>query len=258
MPRKMNKRNSKPKVSFEKRVVSVLNAQAETKQKIVPIFNNTPVTGNGLNGGATPGGAISLNILEVLALSQGTNQEERNGNSISNASLTLRGFVESSNYQSSTNPNQFPYECHLVFFKNKGGVANESNLVSPLQQFKSLPGNLLSPVDGTVMNSLYPYNKDLYTIKKVKIFKLKGSPFFQTATGSYSQPYNDGLSTQYRRFKINIPIKKVLKYSDNGTSPNNDWLSVGCFIILGDGSVYNNGQTKANISMDAVLRFDDF
>lgn len=166
MPRKMNKRTSKPKVSFEKRVVSVLNAQAETKQKIVPIFNNANIYGNGLNGGAAAGGASNPNILGQIALSQGTNQEERNGNSISNASLTLRGFVESSNYNATTNANQFPYECHVVFFKNKGGVANESNLNFPFQQLKSLPGNIMSPVDGTVMNSLYPYNKDLYTIKK--------------------------------------------------------------------------------------------
>ncbi len=256
MPQKRNRKSTKPKISFEKRVVSVLNAQAETKQKVVSLFNNTPILGNGLNGANANGGLYALNILSSMLLANGTNQEERNGNSISNASLTFRGFVESANYNSTTNPNQFPYECHLVFFKNKGGELNESAV--PFQKLKSQPGNLNAPVDGTVMNSLYPYNKDLYTIKKVKIFKLKGSPFFQTASGTYTQPYNDGLSTQYRRFKINIAIKKMLKYNDGGTTPTNDWLSVGCFIILGDGSTYTSSQVKANISMDAVLRYDDF
>lgn len=252
MPRKMNKRSTKPKVTFEKKVISVIRSQAETKQKSISVFNNTNIYGNGLNGGNANGGAQMNNILSAIALANGTSQDTRCGNSISNCSLSLRGFVESSNYDATTNPGISPYECHIVFFKNKAG-ADEPGATTNYQNLKSLPGNLLGPVDGTVMNSLYPYNKDLYTIKKVKIIKLKGAPFNVT-----SGIYNDGNSVQYKRFRVNIPIKKVLKYQDNATLPTNEWLSVGCFIILGDGSLYSGTQVKANISMDATIRFDDF
>jgi len=257
MARKMNKRNTKPKVSFEKKVISVIRSQAETKQKTISVFNNTNIYGNGLNGGNTNGGAQMNNILEGLALTNGDTQDTRNGNSISNCSLSLRGFVESNGYDTTTNPDIMPYECHIVFFKNKAG-ADEPGATTNFQNFKSLPGNLLGPVDGSIMNSLYPYNKDLYTIKKVKVIKLKGAPYAAQNSNTQLSAYNDGNSVQYKRFRVNIPIKKVLKYQDNATLPTNDWLSVGCFIIIGSGSIYTGTQTKAAISMDATLRFDDF
>ena len=166
------KAKAKPKMSFNERVRKVIHGEAETKEKVVNIFNSSNINGVGLDA-TNPAQIMGLtqnNILEVLGIQQGTEQEQREGNKIEDCRLRLRGFIQTMPH-STGNTSTYPYEVHMVFFKNKKAISNVNN------QLKQLPNNLTGGVDGTIQNSLYPYNKDMYIIRKVRVFKLRPLQF---------------------------------------------------------------------------------
>lgn len=261
MPRSTKPRNTKrAKMTFDKKVLQVIRKQAETKMKVVTIFDNSAIQGAGLqpalSGGA--GGLFNSNILGQMALAQGTEQEQRVGNQVSNCRITLRGFVDANAYNATTNTSSNPFEVHMVIFKSKDNYQTDGDLDGiKLQKLKSLPSNSLGPVDGSVKSTIYPYNKDLYIIKKVRIFRLKANP--QDSNPNQVNPQVNGSWDQrYRRFKMDIPISKTLKYVDGvSNTPTNDWFSIGWFIVDGGANTIAQNQVRAHVSMDAVLKFED-
>jgi hypothetical protein len=237
-------RKGNKKVSFEKRVLSVVHRQAETKQKVISIYNNTSITGSGFPSG----GLQVINLPSLLGIVQGVEQEQRNGNEINNCKVRVRGLIESLNYNQTTNNNLFNYEVHMVVFKKKDDPNNNA------QALKQLPNNTTGPCDGSLMNTMYPYNKDGYIIKKVKVFRM--SPFLFSVPDSpqLAQP-NTYL---FKRFVMDIPISKKWKYTDGLGAPSNEWTSIGIYVVNSDGTI-NTGQTaRAQITMDATIRYDDF
>jgi len=259
MPRKGKSKTAsrkpiKPKQSFNQRVRKVLAADSETKMKIVNVFNESQIIGTGLADDPFAGqtGLTDTNILQTLAIAQGSEQEERQGNKISSCRLTLRGVIQGNEYNSSTNTNNYPYEVHMVFYKEKKSIYNDRfNL-------KSLPNNATGEVSGTLMNSVYPYNKDRYIIRKVRVFRLR--PLGEISTGSLNSYVNNQWSNApaFHRFVETIDIHKELRYNDNDITPANDWCAVSFFVINGDGQLSRpNNDSRATVTMDAVLRFKD-
>ncbi len=260
MPRKAKARTNKPKapkMSFNERVRKVIHGEAETKEKVVNVFNQSFCYGVGLDTTpATDQGLTQNNILSTLAVAQGPEQEEREGNKIQDCRLRVRGVITSRefNNQPSTptlpaNSSYYPYEVHMVFFKLKKDIANSND------SLKVLPNNNTGIVDGTLMNSVYPYNKDRYIIRKVRVFRMR-----PLATALSTPPnLNTQLSNAkpYHRFQETIDIHKELKYNDQATQPANDWIGVSFFVINGDGSVLDSKESRCQITMDAVLRYKD-
>jgi hypothetical protein len=240
-----------PKMSFNERVRKVIKGEAETKEKVVNVFNQSNINGCGLDTTTTPDmGLTQPNLLDVLNIQQGSEQEEREGNKINDCRLRLRGFIQSNEY-SETNTSTYPYEVHMVFFKEKKQIANDNS------QLKQLPNNQTVIVDGTVLNSLYPYNKDKYIIRKVRVFKMRPLNSGISSTSSAllnSQQSND---PAYRRFVETIDIHKELKFNDQSNVPANDWCGVSFFVINGDNTALPETQVRAKVSMDAVLRYKD-
>jgi len=247
---KTKKPTSKPKMSFNERVKKVMHGEAETKQKIVNVFSDSNINNVGLDPTTnTASGLIQNNILDVLNIEQGTEQEQREGNKIEDCKLRVRGFVRSVQYNANTNTSEQPFEVHMVFFKEKQSIGNNTD------QLKSLPDNLTGIVDGTIMNSLYPYNKDKFIIRKIKVFRLRPQWYAVNAPASL---VNSQLSNApiFHRFVETIDIHKTLKYNDGSNIPTNDWVGVALFVINGDGEVLAD-QVRATASMDAVLRYKD-
>jgi hypothetical protein len=83
-------------------------------------------------------------------------------------------------YNADSNFDPYPFELHMVLYKYK-----QSNVYAD-NTLKIYPGNTTGPIDSTIINSLYPYNRDQYQIKKVKIFKLKSASV--AITGGISNP----------------------------------------------------------------------
>lgn len=251
MAPKRVKAKAKPKMSFNERVRKVIKGEAETKEKVVNIFNQSAIHGVGLDATTSPeNGLTQSNILDVLSITQGSEQEEREGNKIQDCRLRLRGFIQSQTF-SATNNSVYPFEVHMVFFKEKKSILNDNS------QLKQLPNNNTGIVDGTVLNSLYPYNKDKYIIRKVRVFKMRPLNSGISATSSALLNSQQSNAPAYRRFVETIDIHKELKYNDQSNVPANDWCGVSFFVINGDNSALANTQIRALCSMDAVLRYKD-
>jgi len=256
MPRVKGAKNkpkaaAKPKMSFNDRVRRVIHGEAETKEKVVNIFSQSNIHGVGLDATVSPAnGLTQSNILQVLAIGQGENQEEREGNKIQDCRLRLRGFIQSKEY-SATNTSTYPYEVHMVFFKEKKSIGNDNT------QLKQLPNNNTGIVDGTIINSLYPFNKDKYIIRKVRVFKMRPLNSGISSTSSALLNSQQSNKPAYRRFVETIDIHKELKFNDQSSVPDNDWIGVSFYVINGDGQALPSTQVRALCSMDAVLRYKD-
>lgn len=242
-PRRKYARKPKAKMTFEKRVMNIVHKQAETKQKVINLFNNSNIQGSGLSSG---NGVQVANILSSMSVAQGLEQEQRQGNEISNCKLRLRGLLESLPVSAETNPSYYNYEIHMVVFKKKDDPTN-SNLF-----LKTAPGNITTTCDGTLINTMYPYNKDLYVIKRTRVFRMQPvSP----ENSSLAQPD----TYIFRRFYVDIPISKKLKYNDSLTDPTNDWVSIGFYVVNADGTTQaGTSVVRAQLTMDAMLTYDDF
>ena len=250
---KAKTRPAAPKLSFNERVRKVIHGEAETKEKVVNIFDNSSIYGSGLDATnpAQIKGLTQTNLLGVIGIAQGTEQEQREGNKIQDCRLRVRGFIQSQAYDSN-NTSDYPYEVHMVFFKQKKNIAN-SNI-----ELKQLPNNATGAVDGTIQNTLYPFNKDMYIIRKVRVFKLRPLAHLRNDAG-----ITTALNTQqsnapaFIRFVETIDIHKELKFNDGEDTPTNDWCGVSLFVINGDGIVLDFTQVRAKAYMDAVLRYKD-
>ena len=250
MAKRTAKRATK-KMSFNERVRSVIRGSAETKEKVVNVFNESPINGCGLALLSPIQGVTQPNLLDTLDIEQGTEQEQREGNKIENCKLTVRGFIHSKP-SSTTNDSLVPYEVHMVFYKQKKSIDNSNT------DLKILPNNNTGHVDGTLMNSVYPYNKDKYIIRKVRVFKLR--PLMKAnnvAADSQIVNAQNSNAPMFHRFHETIDIHKDLKYNDQSNVPANDWVGVSLFVINGDGTVLDRAQVRASVTMDAVLRYKD-
>ncbi len=226
---KAKTRPAKPRMSFNERVRKVIHGEAETKEKVVNIFNSSNINGVGLDA-TNPLQIMGLtqnNILEVIGIAQGTEQEQREGNKIQDCKLRLRGFIQTMEY-SEGNTSTLPFEVHMVYFKLKKNVGNGNG------ELKQLPNNQTGIVDGTIQNSLYPYNKDSYIIRKVRVFKLRPLNSGISATSSALLNSQQSNAPAFVRFVETIDIHKELKYNDGETTPTNDWCGVSFFVINGD------------------------
>jgi len=244
--------------AFNKRVLAVVNRNTETKMKIINVFDDTTIHGFGLatSPGITPTvpGAYDTNILSTLTLTQGMDQESRIGNEVGNCKLRLRGFIHSNEYNLTTNTSYMPYEVHMLVYKKKKDIAND------FANIKSLPNNSVGEIDHTIINSVYPFNKDSYIIKKHRVFKMRPLNSNSPGTGgiSYNSQYSN--APAFRRFQIDINIANKLMFADKLNVPSNDWVGVAFYVVNGDGTALFNGtnwQNRCKVSMDAVLTYKD-
>jgi hypothetical protein len=239
------------RTNFNKRVLQVINRNSETKMKIVEIFSDQDITGFGMKtvGGATQG-VSNRNILSTIALAQGTEQEQRIGNEVGSCKLRLRGYVQSNVY-SNSNASLLPFEVHMVVYKRKKSIDNTFDII------KSLPSNTTGEIDNTIMNTLMPFNKDSYIIKKHRVFRMR-PPAANTGTNTINAVQSD--DPMFRRFQQDINISNTLKYSDQLEVPSNDWVGVLFYVINGDGGIWDGTGTspqRAKVNMQAVLTYKD-
>lgn len=260
-PRKtITKARKTTKSAFNKRVLAVVNRNSETKMKIIEVFNNQDIHGFGLATATgispTVPGATNVNILDTMALAQGTEQEQRIGNEVSNCKLRLRGYVFSKAYDANMNSSTLPYEIHMVVYKRKKDYLN------PFNNIKSLPNNSVGEIDHTIINSVYPFNKDSFIIKKHRVFRMRplmAAPSTTSPSNTNSQQSN---APMFQRFQCDININNKLMYADKVNTPANEWVGVLFYVLNGDGSALYDPQNtvwqnRCKVSMDAVLTYKD-
>lgn len=242
-------------MSFNERVRKVIKGEAETKSKVVTIFSTSVINGSGVNSitpGATTVGLTQPNLLETLAIAQGDDNEQREGNKIENCKLRVRGVISSRPYDETTNPNKLPFEVHMVAYKLKSDINND------VLQLKTLPGDTTGIVNGSLINTMYPYNKDKYIFRKLKVFRLRPLPqSVQPAADNVLINAQTSNAPMFHRFVETIDIHKDLKYNSGSTTPANDWCGITFFVINADGSTNSANQSRAQVTMDALLTYKD-
>ena len=247
----------KPKMTLEKKIKAITLKEQETKLKVFPIFDNQAVLAVGLNNAGTKG-LLLKNILgpTTFSMSQGTNQQERIGNSINNCQLNLRGFLHSMPTHASTNVSNYPFEVHVIVYKTKQGSSGDPDSI--LNNTNNTNVNII----GNASSTLLPWNRKGYIIKNHKTFRLKANPISAISTipnvvGIENPTFNGPQASFFRRFNFNVNIAKALTFDDTGTSPMNEWCSVGVYVINGDGSTLLGTQQRAKITISATLKYKD-
>ena len=58
---------------------------------------------------------------------------------------------------------------------------------------------------------------------------------------------------------MSIPTPKKLMYNDGDISnvPNNDWCSVSAWVVNGNGILLPISQVRAQLNLNAILRYTD-
>jgi hypothetical protein len=256
------------KTNFNTRVLSVINRNIETKQKVINIYENAQIYGCGLLRPADASivadpGLFRDNILADLHLQRGATQEQMLGNKIENCKLTIRGFVKSNEWHVDHNNSTLPFEVHMLAFKRKKSMDNHIDII------KQLPGNQTGPIDASIINSVYPFNKDSYVIKCHRVFRLRPLRLIShtsgvPAAGDVAINSQQSNAPMFQRFYQTIPISKMLNYSDGITAPSNDWLGLAFYVVNADGTLLTYGagagkayQYRSAITLDAVLTWKD-
>lgn len=238
-------------MSFNKRVLAVVNKGRERKNKVYNLMVDLPARGSGLTVTGQGHQGLVADIMALSAIDQGITQEQRIGNKIGNVKLNIRGFVRSSPFNQTSNPFTVPFEVHILVYKNK--LDHQGDFT----QLKNDINGTSGQVTGDAMNSLRPWNRDLYIIKKHLTLKLNAQPEIAAATPAVLINPQSGFNPVMRRFSIDIPVAKNWIYNDGGNIPVNDWCHVAAYVMNADGQVFNNTQSRCLVSMDAYLSYED-
>ena len=227
----------------------------ERKQKTITFPTaSTKGTGYETTDAATPVVIRGIHISNVFAhctLNRGDDQDEFTGNKISNVKLTFSGVAVSLPYNATTNNSTAPMEVWFVFYKNKAGVMAKGNP----NGLKSYPNNTKGKIK-EIFTSTYPWNREEYTIKGVKKFKLRARP---KEMGDEDTVVNSQTSNAptFRRFSYQLPVAKMLKYGDSDDMPSNDFLSMGIYIMDGYGEPLDPAQQRCKIYGSYYFSYTD-
>lgn len=252
-PRKV----ARPKMTLEKRIQAITLKDQEQKVKVYQIFNDQSPVGVGLNNAVTKG-LLCGNALgnAFFSMQQGTNQQQRIGNEIHDCKLQLKGFIHSLPTVNPSNVSAFPFEVHVLVYKNKNDPLGNPDEI--LQD----GNNANIPINGDDSSTLLPWNRKGYTIKKHRVFRMKANPIIAVSTlanaiGVENPTYNGPNAQFFSRFNFDVPIKDKLLFDDAGLFPNNDWFAIGVYVVNGDGTTLDRTQIRTKLSCSATLRYKD-
>jgi len=253
------KRRAARKV-FARRVNAVVTKKLEKKTRFVPWCNQQLIWGNGLStvGIATQNGHLIPNLFD-FTISQDVTDAGRVGNEVLTRSCTLRGFIRSEQHNNATNNSTMPFEVHMILYRKKNDILN----ADPSTIKQGLANNSVA-IDGTAINSLYPWNRDLYTIYTHKVWKMRALPVASTVVTTQTQDavvFNPGTGAcdnpAFRRFSVKCPCPKKLKFTDGVYKPVNAHLACGFWVVDGSGQQLATSQKRASVYMDLVYTYSD-
>lgn len=208
------RRNRKPKVSFEKRVLKVVRRTREIKTKTFKFSQFTlgnPVTGNFVS--------------EILGqIRQGDSSDERVGNSINLLSCELRGII---NYQQPGSTPPVAAFVRLMILRQKN-INSANDIVLDPTLFKS--NQLLendSAYVGSVLDHLTKINKDAFTSKKQIKMRIINNTNYQGNSDAVG-----ALNSKFYQYTMRFGQGKKINYDEDISNSANNFpyffLPVAC------------------------------
>lgn len=237
MPRKpSNKRAYRPRVSKKGKVSKpiksyiqrALSRNQESKettsfglnQSILTVANSTPT---------------AINLLPTPA--QGTGDSERIGNEIEVKKLIVTGFVNMTAYDATNNPTApAPLLVKMWVVSAKNINTNTFSNTSASSSFFQV-SNSSTGFQATIRDQLLPVNPDLFTVHRVKTFKIGfgSTSAYAPATGTSAYFDNSPMIKQFT-FDCSKYVSK-LKYDEGQTWATNKNMFLVTTVTRADGTV---------------------
>lgn len=234
-----------PRMSFAKKVQSVINKNAENKQ----IYNNAFIS---FNSGINSAGDIQ----QVVAnLGNGTGDYQRIGDQIRGQQLQVKGWMAMTlSYVSSASAARIGVRVMIVQPKNYGSLteisANTGNWLGHLLK----KGGTTTGFSGAVSDLQSPINSDAITKYYDKVFYLN-LPYAQTAVGEVSTVG----STRFFSFTKNLRNKLIKYDSSVGSGLTSTQFNpvLLCGYVHLDGSAADVVNTQVQLNYDSMMQFQD-
>jgi len=276
---------ARPTRPFKTKVLRVLRTQNELKHRTIVLtqwlehlppappvtYEAAPIWGGGLASRnpdfiGTEGNGLSWhNLMHAFPIQQGTWQQQRVGNAINPKSFVLSGYITTNVYHNTDNKCVLPFEVHFVAWRTKDDPLGNTNTML------SAPTNMNVPIDGSATRSLYPWNKDQYTIIKHRVWRFKPPSRVQTVEADLeadpqtiqtiaNPTAGSSNNPSFQRFRIKMPLKKKLTFNDGVGGNNvcrNEWFGCGFYTIDGNGAVISTAQSRASVYMAGTLFYTD-
>lgn len=147
-----------------------------------------------------------------LSIAQGTGQGARVGNSIRTHSLIYEGVLYPNQYNATYNPTPIPQEVMFLLISRKDTGDTLLTQLSALYQVGSATAN----PDGTLMDIIRDFNRDLYNVHYKRVFKIGAAENVGTGAVPGFQNYASNDFAYNRKFKMDLTkyIDKVVKFND--------------------------------------------
>jgi len=266
MRKPMVKRMYKRPATFAKKVQAVMNKSAETKS-IQFFMDNLPVSSYDV--GVYGVGTNQMNQLPlspdgaITPIAQGTNAQQRIGNSIKLSKVTVRGIISPRAYQATASDTAPANTAPIPFlFKMWVGYQRDTELneVEPsLPAFFQL-GNTTENPTGTLMDTFRKVNTEKYVIVATRTFKVGyGNISFTSGAGQTNQAYNNNDFKLNQKFSLDVTKHciKTLKFNDSNNTPKNRSLYWWFEAVDATGSEIATGNFPAEISFELDIQYKD-
>lgn len=257
----------KQRVSNIKQIVKTVmkkNAELKIAQQI-DLADNIDVTGTGLlyDGVANLRGWSSgpSNVNGIIpAVTAGTGEASRIGNSITPKSLTLKYFLQAlpttdaSFVGGNTNPFKgVPFRARVIVYRHRYAL-DDFGQTNILQN-----GNSTVSFGSGIDNFFRPYNKDEYQIVYSKSVKLAACKHVSGAGGTTittENVPNGSLSFYYG--KATLPLPKTLRYNDGSSIPTNQSYFLAVCLCNDDSTPDSAGAyRRLRLNAETQLTFYD-
>ena len=143
-----------------------------------------------------------------LSIPQGTGQGARVGNSVRTHSLIYEGVLFPNQYNATFNPTLFRRRLCFCFLSRKD---TGDTLLTTLTGLYQTGSTTVNP-DGTLMDIIRDFNRDLYNIHYKRVFKIGAAENLGTGAVPAFQNYASNDFAYNRKFKMDLTkyIDKVV------------------------------------------------
>lgn len=237
MPRKpSNKRSYRPRVSKKGKVSKPIKSYVQ--RAISRRQESKETTSFGLNQAILTVAASTPTALSLLPTpSQGTGDSDRIGSEIEVKKLVVTGFVNMTAYDATNNPTApAPLLVKMWVVSAKNINTNTfSNTLASTSFFQT--SNSSTGFQATIRDQILPVNPDLFTVHRVKTFKIGfgSTSAYAPATGTSAYFDNSPMIKSFT-FDCSKYLSK-LKYDEGQTWPTNKNMFLVTTVTRADGTV---------------------
>lgn len=193
---------------------------------------------------------------DINPIIQGTNQEQRTGNSITTKYCKGRFVLYPNPYSAINNVNAKPTIVKFWCVSAKDGYMSPSSMSNIFDISMFQEGSTSTGYTSTLVDLISPINKDVLTLHWSRTYKLGHSTVYGNANATTSPgnveaqwANNDYKMNHIINFDFTKHMKKTFTYNDNTAIPNGKNLFLLVGICYADGRPFSSASTELPVGM---------